>query len=200
MKRIEKAMIIGLILSVIVGSYTAFARECGQIRESVLRLHILANSDSEEDQTLKLQVRDRILRETGALFEKAADLGQAEEQVTASLQYVKEIAEDEIQKQGYDYPVNVELCNMFFNTRQYDGVTMPAGRYDAMRVTIGKAEGQNWWCVLYPPMCIPAAQPEKELDDVLDEDEMKVVEASPKYEVRFACVELFERIREFFTD
>ncbi len=199
MKRIEKAMIAGLILSVIVGSYTAFAQECGQIRESVLRLHILANSDNEEDQALKLKVRDRILSETGELFEEAADLDSAENQVAESMQYVKQIAEDEIRKQGFDYPVNVELCNMFFNTRQYDGVTMPAGRYDAMRVTIGKAEGQNWWCVLYPPMCIPAAQPKKELDEVLDQGELEIVQSSPKYEVRFACVELFERLKEAFT-
>lgn len=199
MKRIEKAMIAGLILSVIVGSYTAFAQECGQIRESVLRLHILANSDNEEDQALKLKVRDRILSETGELFEEAADLDSAENQVAESMQYVKQIAEDEIRKQGFDYPVNVELCNMFFNTRQYDGVTMPAGRYDAMRVTIGKAEGQNWWCVLYPPMCIPAAQPKKGLDEVLDQGELEIVQSSPKYEVRFACVELFERLKEAFT-
>lgn len=73
---------------------------------------------------------------------------------------------------------------------------MPAGRYDAVRITIGEAKGHNWWCVLYPPMCIPAAQPKQELEDVLTEDGMEVVTSKPKYEVRFACVELFERIKE----
>ena len=85
---------------------------------------------------------------------------------------------------------------MFFNTREYDGVTLPAGRYDAMRITIGEAKGQNWWCVLYPPMCIPAAQPTQELNDVLNESEMEIVTSEPKYEIRFACVELFERLKE----
>lgn len=196
MKRIEKAIIIALIFSVIVGSFSAFASECNDIRDSVLRLHILANSDSAEDQALKLKVRDRILAETGNLFQDARDLKNAENKVSESLALVKQIAEDEIQKQGYHYDVNAELCNMFFNTRVYDGVTLPAGRYDAMRITIGEAKGQNWWCVLYPPMCIPAAQPTQELNDVLNESEMEIVTSEPKYEIRFACVELFERLKE----
>lgn len=199
MKRIEKAIVVGLILSIITGSFTVFANECSNIRKSVLRLHILANSDSKADQTLKLQVRDRILEETGDLFSDARNLDSAEEQVKENMEVVKKIAEEEIQKQGYDYPVNVELCNMFFNTRQYENITMPAGRYDAMRVTIGEAAGQNWWCVLYPPMCIPAAQPKQELEAVLDQSEMEIVESEPKYEIRFACVEIFERVKEWLS-
>ena len=117
MKRIEKAIIIALIFSVIVGSFSAFASECNDIRDSVLRLHILANSDSAEDQALKLKVRDRILAETGNLFQDARDLKNAENKVSESLALVKQIAEDEIQKQGYHYDVNAELCNMFFACR-----------------------------------------------------------------------------------
>ena len=196
MKKIEKALLFGLILSILVGSFSAFASDCSAIRESVLRLHILANSDSDEDQALKLKVRDRILEETGDLFENASNLENAESSAANSLELVRSIAEDEVRKQGYDYPVRAELCNMFFETRQYDDITMPAGRYDAVRITIGEAKGHNWWCVLYPPMCIPAAQPKQELGDVLTEDGMEVVTSKPKYEVRFACVELFERIKE----
>ncbi len=196
MKKTEKALLFGLILSILVGSFSAFASDCSAIRESVLRLHILANSDSDEDQALKLKVRDRILEETGDLFENASDLENAESSAANSLELVRSIAEDEVRKQGYDYPVRAELCNMFFETRQYDDITMPAGRYDAVRITIGEAKGHNWWCVLYPPMCIPAAQPKQELGDVLTEDGMEVVTSKPKYEVRFACVELFERIKE----
>ena len=196
MKKTEKALLFGLILSILVGSFSAFASDCSAIRESVLRLHILANSDSDEDQALKLKVRDRILEETGDLFENASDLENAESSAANSLELVRSIAEDEVRKQGYDYPVRAELCNMFFKTRQYDDITMPAGRYDAVRITIGEAKGHNWWCVLYPPMCIPAAQPKQELGDVLTEDGMEVVTSKPKYEVRFACVELFERIKE----
>lgn len=199
MKRIEKAMLIGLIFSIVIGNFSVFAKECSDIRGNVLRLHILANSDSDEDQALKLKVRDRILQETGDLFLNASDLDGAEDKAAANLETVRQIAEDEIRAQGYDYAVKAELCNMFFDTRTYEEVTMPAGRYDAVRITIGAAEGKNWWCVLYPPLCIPAAQPQKELSDVLDEDEMEVVQAKPKYEVRFACVEFIERIKEAFA-
>lgn len=198
MKKIEKALLFGLILSILVGSLSAFAKDCDTVRGNVLRLHILANSDSEEDQALKLKVRDRILKETGNLFEGATDLNGAEKQAVENLKKVKSIAEDEIKKQGYQYPVEVELCNMFFNTRRYEKITMPAGRYDAVRITIGAAKGKNWWCVLYPPMCVPAAQPKQELTGVLNEAEMEVVTASPKYEVRFAFVEILERIKEAF--
>ena len=199
MKRIEKAILVGLILSVIVGNFSVFANKCSNIRESVLRLHILANSDSEADQALKLKVRDRILEETGELFEATNDLDDAETKATYHLEEVQQIAQDEIRKQGYDYPVHAEICTMFFDTRQYGDITMPAGTYDAVRITIGEAKGHNWWCVLYPPMCIPAAQPKQELGDVLSEEEMEVVTAKPKYEIRFACVEFFERIKEAFA-
>ena len=196
MRKIEKAIIIALILSVIIGSFSAFASDCRNIRNSVLRLHILANSDSAEDQALKLKVRDRILSETQALFQATDDLVDAENKVSASMDLVKQIAVDEIQKQGYFYDVQVELCNMYFGTRKYDGIALPAGSYDAMRVTIGEGKGQNWWCVLYPPLCIPAAQPTRELKDVLSPSETEIVTSQSKYEIRFACVELWERLKE----
>ncbi len=198
MKRIEKAVLIGLILSILVGNFSAFASDCNSVRKNVLRLHILANSDSTEDQALKLKVRDRILEETGDLFESTADLKDAEAVAMQNLEKVKLVAEAVVCAEGYDYPIEVTFCNMYFNTRTYDKFTMPAGRYDALRVTIGNAEGKNWWCVLYPPLCLPAAQPEKQLEDVLEEDEMEVVSASPKYEIRFAFLEIFERIKEHF--
>lgn len=196
MKKAEKAVLIGLVLSVLIGSFTAFAGECDSVRSHVLRLHILANSDSEQDQTLKLKVRDRILEEAGHLFEDAENLADAESNAQSSLELVRSIAEEEVREQGFDYPVSAELCNMFFDTRRYDGVTMPAGRYDAVRITIGEAKGHNWWCVLYPPMCLPAAQPRQELEEALSESEVELVTSEPKYEIRFACVELIERIKE----
>ena len=82
-----------------------------------------------------------------------------------------------IRDRGYDYPVKVELTNMHFNTRVYETVTLPAGEYDALRVSIGEAQGHNWWCVMFPPMCLPAAEESKELQDVLDPAQMEIVEA-----------------------
>ncbi len=195
MKKIEISVLIGLILTILVGGFTTFAADCNQIREDVLRLHILANSDSEEDQALKLKVRDRILREMGSTFETPETLEEAKNSAADHLEQVKEIAQDEIARNGYDYMVNAEIVNMYFTTRQYDTFTLPAGMYDAVRITIGKAEGKNWWCVLYPPLCLPAAQPQEALEEGFNEDEADLVTKNPKYEVRFAVVEWFEDLK-----
>ena len=195
LKKIEISVLVGLILTILVGGVTTFAADCNQIREDVLRLHILANSDSEEDQALKLKVRDRILTEMGSTFETPETLEEAKNSAEDHLKQVKEIAQDEIARNGYDYTVNAEIVNMYFTTRQYDTFTLPAGMYDAVRITIGKAEGKNWWCVLYPPLCLPAAQPQEALEKGFNEDEADLVTKSPKYEVRFAVVEWFEDLK-----
>lgn len=195
MKKIEISVLIGLILTILVGGFTTFAADCNQIREDVLRLHILANSDSEEDQALKLKVRDRILTEMGSTFETPETLEEAKNSAADHLKLVKEIAQDEIARNGYDYTVNAEIVNMYFTTRQYDTFTLPAGMYDAVRISIGKAEGKNWWCVLYPPLCLPAAQPQEALEEGFNEDEADLVTKNPKYEVRFAVVEWFEDLK-----
>lgn len=199
MKKIEISLIIGLIITIVVGSFTTFAAQCEDVRSSVLRLHILANSDSEEDQKLKLKVRDRILEDIGGVFLTPSDLSTAEKTAEDSLNEILSVAEDEIKENGYDYPVHAEIVKMYFTTRQYGDITMPAGMYDAVRITIGKAEGKNWWCVLYPPMCIPAAQPKQTLDDVMEDSSVELVEKNPQYEVRFAVVEWFETIRQMFS-
>ena len=195
LKKIEISVLVGLILTILVGGVTTFAADCNQIREDVLRLHILANSDSEEDQALKLKVRDRILTEMGSTFETPETLEEAKNSAADHLKQVKEIAQDEIARNGYGYTVNAEIVNMYFTTRQYDTFTLPAGMYDAVRITIGKAEGKNWWCVLYPPLCLPAAQPQEALEKGFNEDEADLVTKSPKYEVRFAVVEWFEDLK-----
>lgn len=179
--------------------FTTFAAQCDDVRSSVLRLHILANSDSEEDQALKLKVRDRILTDIGDIFLAPSDLSTAEQTAADSLDEILAVAEDEIRKNGYDYPVQAEIVKMYFTTRQYDDITMPAGYVRCSALTIGKAEGKNWWCVLYPPMCIPAAQPKQTLEDVLEDSSVELVEKNPKYEVRFAVVEWFESIKQMFS-
>ena len=96
--------------------------------------------------------------------------------------------------------MTVELTDTAFPTREYDGFTLPAGTYLALRVVIGAGEGHNWWCVMFPPMCLPAAQGGVELDDVLDKQEEKIVRSNPKYEPRFKIVEWIERLREYLRD
>ena len=192
MKRLELSILLALIFCTAL-SFISFERECGEIRSNVLRLHILANSDSAADQQLKLQVRDRILRESVGIFDGCSELDDALTAAEAQLDTLQAAAQETIYAAGYDYPVTLELDKQYFTTRQYDDVTLPAGIYTALRVKIGAAEGQNWWCVMFPMLCIPSAVDDSGLDLVLDEQQVDIV-SSDGYEVRFKCVELFEQL------
>lgn len=189
---IEFSVIFGMLISLLV-CFSGLATESEAISNQILRLHILANSDSEEDQQLKLKVRDAILEEYN--FYKMSSLEEAERYVANNLDAITQTAQQVIYNEGYDYQVNAEIVNMFFDTRRYEDFTMPAGRYEALRITIGDANGHNWWCVLYPPLCIPAAEPEQELEENLTEEQCELVGDSPKYDVRFAFVEVWESLK-----
>ena len=189
---IEFSVIFGMLISILV-CFSGLATESEAISNQVLRLHILANSDSEEDQQLKLKVRDAILEEYN--FYQMSSLEEAERYVADNLEAITQTAQQVVCSEGYDYPVKAEIVNMFFDTRRYEDFTMPAGRYDALRITIGNAEGHNWWCVLYPPLCVPAAEPKQELEENLTEEQCEFVGDSPKYDVRFAFVEVWENLK-----
>ena len=193
MKKFEIAMILGFVLSIALTSTFSFASDCSAVRDEVLRLHILANSESEADQQLKLSVRDRVLGETGELFSGAENLEVAQTLARENLQKIEVVARDEISKNGFDYDVTASLCRMYFETRHYDSYTLPAGMYDAVRVEIGKAEGKNWWCVMFPPICLGSAMDEGELEKVLSQKGEEVITGTQKYKVKFFIVELIER-------
>lgn len=198
MKLIEKSLCLALVFTVLI-SFTGLTAGCEDISNRVLRLHVLANSDSEQDQALKLKVRDRILAESAGMLDSISNLKEAESAVKSRIPQLKAAAADEIKKQGYDYPVEVELTNMYFTTREYDEVTLPAGNYEALRVTIGKAEGHNWWCVIFPPMCLPAAEEPKELSEVLNANQLQIVEGKGGFEVKFLSVEWYEKVKAYLA-
>ena len=199
MKKWIAAVCIGLTAAVVLQFSTGFAAECAQIRENVLRLHILANSDSEEDQTLKLKVRDRVLEETEELFYQADNLAAAKQSARQNLEEIRLAAEEEVERQGYDYPVKAEVVNMFFDTRVYEEFTLPAGHYDSVRITIGEAAGHNWWCMLYPAVCLPCATPRQELEENFTPEQADIVEKPQEYEIQFAVVELWEKLKSLWN-
>ncbi len=165
-----------------------FVNSCEELSEDVLRVHILANSDSAADQSLKLGVRDRVLNECSDYFNACGDKDEAIEITKSHLGEIEQIASSEIKRRGFDYPVTAQVGEMYFNTRYYDDFTMPAGRYDALRLTIGDGEGQNWWCVMYPSLCLPAVtERTDELPDVLVGEDTEI-------DVRFAVYELLKRL------
>lgn len=181
------AAVLGLSLSMLYGitwSKTYAEEIQGGISEKVVRLHVLANSDDDADQKLKLRVRDRVL---GGLAERLERCTSKQETLTLLDHLQTEIcalASAEVIKQGYDYPVSVSVVREEFPEKQYGQLVFPAGVYDALRIEIGKAEGHNWWCVMYPQMCyvdaafgFPTEKGEKRLAHTLTEEEYLVVSA-----------------------
>ena len=187
-------MLAGTVLAILFTvSFTTFADTCAEIRSDTLRLHILANSDSAADQSLKLAVRDEILRETGGVFAQASTKQQAVSAASAAKDRIRAAALRVVRQKGYSYSVTVQLVKMHFKTTRYErpagAVTLPAGEYDAVRVIIGEGAGHNWFCVLFPQLCLPAAE-EKNTDSLYTKNEQRVLCGG--YEVRLALLDLLE--------
>lgn len=193
MKKLDLSILVGFILAILFSGFTSFANECNTIRENVFRLHIMANSNNDADQQLKIAVRDALLLQTQTIFTNSQDKTQAITLASANLDKIKEIATEEIKKQGFDYPVRVSIVKMFFTTRQYGDVLVPAGMYDALRVEIGSGQGNNWWCVMFPPMCIPAVS--DTTDATALESDIVSLGSDPKLVPSFAIVEWIESIK-----
>lgn len=196
-KTIEIAVIVAFVITVI--STVSFENTCQGVREKVLRLHVVANSDSVCDQSLKYTVRDEILKDGESIFSGSDTAFKAEEKIRDSLSFLRESAENTVRKEGYDYKVSVNIGRMYFPTRKYESVTLPAGYYRAVKVIIGEGRGKNWWCVMFPPMCLPAAKEKNPaLDDILSEKENGIVCSAERYEVRFWIVEKYYEMKKKF--
>ena len=191
-----KAMVCGVLLS-LVFSMAGFFGACEEIRNDVFRLHVIANSDSEEDQALKLRVRDAVLEYTGELFFECRGKGESINRAESRLGEIKSLCCKTVRESGYTYPVDVYITKMYFGTRVYDSFTLPAGEYDTLRIVIGKGEGHNWWCVLFPALCLPGATGD-ELRTVMNDNEADIVSSGEKYEIRFKFVEWIEGLFSVF--
>lgn len=191
-KIISLCLAFGLIMSTAV-NMIKFGGVCDRVRDDVFRLHILANSDSAADQALKLKVRDGVL--TAFSEYSPSSLSDAVDTARQNIDKLRETAKKILRKNGCDDAVDAKIEQAYFDTRTYGDVTLPAGEYTALRIVIGNGEGHNWWCVMYPSLCLPAAT---NLDDALDESEQDVVENYPKYRIKFKIVEWFEQIKSWF--
>lgn len=193
---VEIALLIGLAVFLVSGGLALRARE--QLSERVVRLHVLANSDGEEDQALKLVVRDRVLARATELLTRAKNRTEAEALLRTALPELEELAVRELRAKGCGYPVRAELTDTEFPTRAYDGFTLPAGEYLALRVVIGRGEGRNWWCVVFPPLCTAASAdvPAAALAAGLTEEQVSLItEEDRGYVLKFKAVEWWEQVR-----
>ena len=195
MKKMELACLMGMIGAISVSVFGQDVATLHDLEEDVLRLHILANSDSAEDQLLKYTVRDAVLEEGAVYFEDLSSRKDAAAAAEGCLPQLLEIARKTIAEEGYDYTVTAEVSEVWFEERVYEDVTMPAGVYDAVRICIGEAEGQNWWCVMYPPLCVPASsETEGETEEYFTEEEQEMLTEPERFRYRLKCVEWFERL------
>ena len=172
------------------------------LENSVFRLHVIANSDSKEDQNLKYIVRDKLLQYMNSYLSNTSTKEDAIKIANEHLDEFKQVAINTIKEQGYSYNVNVKVGNFEFPTKTYEDISLPAGFYDALRVEIGEAKGQNWWCVMFPPLCfvdvtsgVVPEESKKELQNNLSEEEFALISDNQSSNIQFKF-----KLLEFFTD
>lgn len=198
MKKLEWALLLGMIGAVCCSALSGTAQSYRSLEQNVLRLHILANSDSIDDQALKLKVRDKVLEQANTLFNgKAESVEDAEHIAAENLEVLEQTAQQLVWDAGYSYPVKAQLVEMPFDDRTYGDWVMPAGEYTALRITIGAAQGQNWWCVMYPSLCVPNAcevtADEETAEDAFGKSEQDLLRHHERYAVKLKCVEWLEK-------
>ena len=192
--------ITAFVFFLIFSAYSYASSISSDLSKSVFRLHVSANSDSDEDQSLKLQVRDKLLDYINSI---TANVRSKDDAIKIAQDHQKDfqiIAEQTILDKGYSYPVTVEIGNYEFPTKQYGDITLPSGYYDALRVKIGKASGHNWWCVMFPPLCfvdvtsgiVPDSSKEQLKENMSSEDYSIISNDNSVTEFKFKIVELFK--------
>lgn len=215
MAHYKKSLSFVLIFILFIVSGVIFLRDVYENRESyrnsLIRFHVIANSDSPEDQQLKLKVRDTIINEMNSKFEKASSLEESKKIILDNLDTIEYIAEEQIKELGKNYNVNVEFGEYNFPTKSYGNFTLPAGEYQAVRVVIGEGKGKNWWCVMFPPLCfidithgITNSKIKEELKGVLTEEEYNMIvnannEGEVPLKLKFKVVELLEKSKLRFA-
>ena len=172
------------------------------LSDGVFRLHVLANSDSDEDQTLKLKVRDSLISYMNTISSDCSTKEEAIKLAISNKENFKKIAEQTILENGYNYSVKINIDNFYFPTKNYGDISLPAGNYDALRVEIGKAEGQNWWCVMFPSLCfidlnngIVDDEAKNNLKENLESESYQVISNNSNNEIKFKF-----KLIEFFAN
>ena len=186
-------MLAGLVLGC---SWLSWRQQ--QLARRMVRLHVIANSDSEADQTLKLEVRDAVLAQAAGYLEGVSDVEQAAQVLSEHLEELSAVGQAVVDREGYSYPVAAALETTHFPTKTYESFALPAGDYRALRVIIGEGEGQNWWCVVFPTLCVSAASTWEDtaVSGGLTEDDVALMSGEEEgYVLRFKCLELWDKLK-----
>ena len=192
-----------MILALIAGAFylgSVYADKV-ELQSQVLRLHVVANSDNAEDQAVKLKVRDALIAELSPLLEQVDSKEEAQALIGDMLTRLEEVANEVLESSGFSQQAKVTLDRENFDTRVYDTFSLPAGIYDSLRVTIGEGEGQNWWCVVFPSLCVPAAT--EQVEDVavgagFSDNLSGAITGKQEYQVRFFLLDFLGQVENFF--
>ena len=197
-KKILKIFIILLLLSIFIfiNKKNYVSAVSYELNENVFRLHIIANSNSSEDQDLKLKIRDKII----TYMNKIDTTSKTEviEKINSNIKEIEKIAQETIRENNFDYDISIEIGEFYFPTKHYGNISLPAGIYDAIKVKIGKAEGENWWCSLFPPLCftdissgVIDEDTQKNLKNNLKNEEFSIItNSSSEYKFKFKIIEI----------
>lgn len=201
-KKWEAALIAGFVITFMFGLSGVCNAE--NVSNKLVRLHIIANSDEEYDQNLKIKVRDAVLPVVQRLTAGAEDVQAAWNRIYDNLDEIEREAEKCVREQGYNYSVTLAMENAYFPTKNYADFALPAGEYSSLRIIIGNGSGKNWWCVLFPPLCVPAA--EGNIEDIAeayglsDDDVAFITNDGCSYKIKFKSAELYGEIKEWIKN
>lgn len=201
LKRWELALMAGVLLALVAGNW--IAGEQRELADSLIRLHVIANSDSQEDQALKLAVRDRVLELAEDLYPAHATREEAQAALEEHLEELEEAGREVVAEWGREDEVSAQITQCWFPTKEYGDFALPAGNYTALRLTIGEGAGQNWWCVAFPPLCLGAASETVEeaaqVGQFSSQQKALITEENGGYQLKFKSMELLGELQGFFS-
>ena len=193
MKKLEISIIAGLFLALILSFFADVNLQAKEIRNSTLRLHIIAEDDSEINQEIKLKVKDRINEICSEILFDAESLEDAISKANENMDYIKQVADYELKIQGADYKSQCSIEKFYFDTTEHENFTMPQGYYNALTIRLGKAQGKNWWCVVYPGLC-------RSVGSEYKDDKSNTFIETDNFRIKFKAVEIWEDFQNLFHE
>jgi len=199
-KYIKRTMIFLVMISIILG-IVALYKDFQYIKKNVIRLHVVANSDAPQDQSLKLQVKDYVVEKLQPIISEFYNKDQAEKYIKENLSFIKQISQDALAAFGSNESISVTFGKEAFDTRVYDTFSLPSGIYDSLRIEIGDGEGKNWWCVIFPSLCLPATANDFKTVSTssgFSDGLTNTLQRSDGYEIRFFILDCFGKLENIF--
>ena len=190
----EISLLFALCITLCTGLFAKAEQQ--QLAGELIRLHVIANSDSESDQSAKLNVRDSALKVLTPLLEGITSVDEAEKVIRNTLPQLCNSARQSLLDDGKYYSPRAELCVEQYPTRKYDGFALPAGNYISLKIILGKGEGHNWWCVVFPPLCMTSVENEEAFSSLTDESAKLITNDGSEYKLKFRIIEIYQQLRQ----